>query len=405
MSSFDETVRGYLKPVLQFLDDPAITEVMINGPVEVWVEKGGRLFLTPAAFTEEGLSAAAKNIAQFVGRVLSNERPRLDARLPDGSRIHVILPPVSRKGTCIAIRKFFPRNLTMDDLIGFGTLDAGMAEFLERAVRGKITCIVAGGTSSGKTTLLNILARAIPDHERIVTIEDAAELRIDKPHVVPLETRPPDAHGKGGINIRDLLHSSLRLRPDRIIIGEVRGPEAFDLVQALNTGHGGSMCTTHANAPVSALRRIESLCLMSEVDLPLTAVRAQVASAIDVVICCARLPDGTRKLTHVAEVLPLDEKGEYRTRDLFRFEVEGRTPEGAIGGRFVMAGGEPVFAARIKAAYLTDVEEHEIEEVEPVGDGAEEPVDLGPEEISVVEPIERVERTAVTRKTRPPHRQ
>lgn len=357
MSMYSESLRAFLKPINAFLDDDSVTEVMINAPDEIWIERGGKVFRTDAKFTDEGLLAAARNIGQFVGRVLNDERPRLDARLPDGSRIHVVLPPVAKRGPVIAIRKFFQDKLGMEKLIGFGAATPQLARLIEAAVKLKLNVIVAGGTGSGKTTLLNVVGQYIPEDERIITIEDSAELQMNQPHIVGFESRPPDKFGKGEVTLGDLLNSSLRLRPDRIVVGEVRGGEAFYLLQAMNTGHGGSLATTHANTPVDTLRRIESLCLMSGIELPMVAVRAQVASAVNLVICCERLIDGSRKITHVAEVLPLNEKGEYRTQDLYLYTVTGKTPDGKLLGYHAPTGILPTFMGRLKSYGFGDMDE------------------------------------------------
>ncbi len=358
MSLYAESLRAFLRPIVQYLDDPNCTEILINGPQDVWVEMGGKLYKTDATFTEDGLLAAARNMAQYVGRPLSEERPRLDARLPDGSRIHVILPPVARCGTTISIRKFFPGGLTMDDLIEFGSITPEAARFLEACVLISQNLVVAGGTGSGKTTLLNVLSQYIPNEERIITIEDSAELRLHQDHVVPLEARPPDEKGRGAVTIRDLLHSSLRLRPDRIVIGEVRGGECFDLLQALNTGHGGSMTTTHANSPRETLTRLESLALLSGVELPLRAIRAQVAAAIQVVVCAARFVDGSRKITHISEVLPLDDRGDYRVQDIFVYTQTGRDEEGRVLGYLAPTGVLPTFHRKLLANGFEDMQDY-----------------------------------------------
>ncbi len=347
---FSESLRAFLKPVAAYLDDPAVTEIMINGPADVWIEKAGKLSKTAAVFTEEGLLAAARNLSQFVGRPLSEERPRLDARLPDGSRVHVVLAPLARKGTTVAIRKFARDKLSIDSLLTAGALSPRMARLLDAMVGARLNIVVSGGTGSGKTTLLNIVSRFIPDEERIVTLEDAAELQLQQPHIVSLEARPPDKNGKGAIDIGELLHSSLRLRPDRIVVGEVRGGEAFHLLQAMNTGHAGSLTTVHANTPIDTLRKLEALCLMSDVGLPLVAVRASVASAIQAVVCCERFRDGTRKLTHIAEVLPLDAHGEYRIQNLFSFVPSSRDDDGHIHGAHVPSGVAPTFLQQLQLA-------------------------------------------------------
>jgi pilus assembly protein CpaF len=296
-------------------------------------------------------------VAQFVGRPLSDERPRLDARLPDGSRIHVVLPPVARKGTTISIRKFFKDRLTIDGLFRFGSLSREMARLIEAIILSKLNVLVAGGTGSGKTTLLNVLSSFIPDEERILTIEDSAELQLSQSHLVSFESRPPDKFGKGAVDMGDLLHSSLRLRPDRIIVGEVRGGEAFHLMQALNTGHAGSLSTVHANSPTDTLRRLESLCLMSGVEMPLVAVRAQVASAIQVIVCCDRLSDGTRKITHVSEVLPLSDRGDYRTQHLWVYSALGKDEAGHAIGFHAPTGIVPQFIHRLRAHGFSDLED------------------------------------------------
>ncbi|HEY3358056.1 MAG TPA: CpaF family protein [Polyangia bacterium] len=354
MSLFSDSLRAFLRPVLPYLDDPTVSEILINAPAEVWFERKGRLQRAEATFTEDGLLAAARNMAQFVGRPLTDEQPRLDARLPDGSRIHVILPPIARRGACISIRKFHQGGLTIANLIESGSLTPELARFLQACVVTKRNMVVAGGTGSGKTTLLNILSTLIPDEDRIVTIEDSAELQIRKPHLVSLESRPADRNGRGTVTLRDLLMSCLRLRPDRIIVGEVRGGEAFELLQAMNTGHGGTLCTTHANTPLETLARLESLCLLSGVELPLRAVRSQVATALHIVIVAARLADGTRRVTHVGEVLPLDQRGDYRVQDLFVYTQTGRDEE-RVHGYMSPTGCLPTFRERLVAEGFSDI--------------------------------------------------
>ncbi len=355
MSMYGESLRAFLKPVLAYLDDASVSEIMINGPTDVWIEKKGQLTRTDAVFTEEGLLGAARNMAQFVGRLLNDERPRLDARLPDGSRIHIVIPPIARKGTTISIRKFFKDKLSPQSLINFGSLTQDMVRLIEAAVRVKLNMVVSGGTGSGKTTLLNILSQLIPDEERILTIEDSAELQLQQSHLVPFESRPPDKFGKGEVSMGHLLMSALRLRPDRIVVGEVRGAEAFDLMQAMNTGHGGSMATVHANTPTDTLRRLESLCLMSPVELPMVAVRAQVASAINFIVCCERLQDGSRKTIAVSEVMPLNDKGEYRTQDLWLYTPVAKDENGKILGYHGPTGVLPTFMAKAKAYGFADL--------------------------------------------------
>jgi pilus assembly protein CpaF len=357
MSLFSESLRAFLKPVVPFLDDPEVSEILINGPKEIWVERRGKLHKTEVAFTEEGLLAAARNMAQYVGRPLSDERPRLDARLPDGSRIHVVLAPVARRGTTISIRKFFPEKLTAAKLVKLGSMTPRLARLLEAAVGLRLNIVVSGGTGSGKTSLLNVLSQFIAADERILTIEDSAELQLTQPHIVGFESRPADRLGKGQVDIGDLLHSALRLRPDRIIVGEVRGGECFHLLQALNTGHGGTLTSAHANTPADTLRRLESLCLLSGVELPLIAVRAQVASAVHLIVCCERFADGSRKVTHVTEVLPLDERGEYRVQELVSYQQTSRDADGRVRGQFISHGVKPAFFARLAGSGFGDVDE------------------------------------------------
>ena len=357
MTMYTESLRAFLKPVLPYLDDESVSEIMINGPTDIWIERKGKLTRTDATFTEEGLIGAARNMAQFVGRTLTDERPRLDARLPDGSRIHVVIPPIARQGTTISIRKFFKEKLSIQSLLKFGSLTAPMARLIEAGIATKLNMLVAGGTGSGKTTLLNIVSSLIPDEERILTIEDSAELQLNQSHVVAFESRPPDKFGKGGVDMGDLLHSALRLRPDRIVVGEVRGGEAFHLMQAMNTGHGGSLATTHANTPTDTLRRVESLCLMSGIELPMVAVRAQVASAINFIICCERLHDGSRKTIALSEVLPLTEKGDYRTQDIFVFTPVAKDDDGHILGYHAPTGIIPNFVAKARAYGFPDLDE------------------------------------------------
>jgi pilus assembly protein CpaF len=355
MDIFTESLRAFLKPVLEFLDDATVTEIMINGPRSVWIERGGLLSRTTTTFTEDGLLAAARNMAQYVGRPLTEEQPRVDARLPDGSRIHIIVPPMARCGTVISIRKFHPGGLSINDLVRFGSLTPEAARFIEVLILNKQNIMVAGGTGSGKTTLLNVISNFIPNEERILTIEDSAELQLNQEHLVPLESRPPDRHGRNAVTIRDLLHSALRLRPDRIIIGEVRGGECFDLLQAMNTGHGGMLSTCHANSSIETLSRLESLALLADIGLPLRAVRSQVASGIDIVICSARLRDGSRKLTAISEVLPLTQQGDYRVQDLFIFTQTRSSRSERVKGYLSPTGLLPTFHHKLIADGFEDL--------------------------------------------------
>ena len=339
----------FLAPVREFLADDDVSEILVNGPDSVYVERGGRLEKTAAAFASEAsLRAAAANIAKSVGRLLDEANPRLDARLPDGSRVHAVIPPLSRVGTALAIRKFRRDSLTAARLLELGSVSPEGMSLVSALVKLRRNVMVSGATSSGKTSVLNVLSSFIPESERILVLEDASELQLQQSHVLPFETRRPDKSGRGEVTIRDLLHSALRLRPDRIVVGEIRGGEALDLLQALNTGHAGSMSTIHANSPIDCLRRLETCALLSGIDIPLTALRAQVASAVQAVVHVARLPDGSRKIVAVSEVLPLD-GGDYRARELFRWRTQRIAPDGKVEGTFELVE-EPSFAAEAAIA-------------------------------------------------------
>ena len=337
----------FLAPVREYLSDESVSEILINGPESVYIERSGKLEAVPARFvSESALRAAAMNIAKSVGRVLDDARPRLDARLPDGSRVHVVLPPLSRVGTVVAIRKFRKDLLTIGKMRELGTIDDDSVKLLRSIVLLHKNVVVSGATSSGKTSVLNALSAFIPEGERILVLEDATELQLQQRHVVSFETRKADKDDKGEVTIRDLMHSALRLRPDRVVIGEIRGGEALDLLQALNTGHAGSMSTIHANSPVDCLRRLETCALLSGIDIPLMALRSQVASAVDVVVHTARLADGSRKVTAISEVLPL-ENGDYKINDLQVWETESLLPDGTVKGVFVTKNS-PTFADQMK---------------------------------------------------------
>jgi len=329
---FSQTLREHLAPIAAALSDASISDILVNGAREIFIEKQGRLYRTEMQFEDErALDAAVRNIAQFVGKTVTSEEPLLDARLPDGSRVTVIMPPVARSGIYLAIRKFQREVMHMQRLIQLGTVDTETAQFLTACVMSSRNIIVCGGTGSGKTSLLNVISAAIPEDQRILVLEDSTELQLQQPHVIGLETRPPDRFDRGEVTMRELLRASLRMRPDRIVIGEVRGPEALDLIQAMTSGHRGSMSTTHANNPFDCLARLETLCLMSDVELPLHALRSQIASSVDLVIQIARFPDGSRKVTHVSEVLALTKDVEYQVQDLYRYRVVARGNEGPIG--------------------------------------------------------------------------
>ncbi len=326
----------FLAPIKEFLGDDDVSEILINGPNQVYVEKKGKLEKTSAVFpSEPALRAAASNIAKSVGRMLNDDNPRLDARLPDGSRVHAVIPPLARCGTVIAIRKFKKDTLSIEKMLSYGSVSEDGVLLIKALVALHKNVIVSGGTSSGKTSVLNALSSFISNNERVLVIEDASELQLQQEHAVCFETRKADKNGNGEVTIRDLIHSSLRLRPDRLVIGEIRGGEALDLLQALNTGHAGSMSTIHANTPLDCLFRLETCALLSGVEIPLMALRSQVASAIDAVVHTARLSDGSRKIIGISEVLPLKD-GEYRTRDLIGWQTESIDADGKIHGQFVL---------------------------------------------------------------------
>ena len=350
MGVFENSIATFLAPIAEYLADESVSEVLINGPKEIWVERKGKLERTNTEFQDEtALQAAIRNIAQSVGRKIDEENPALDARLPDGSRIHAVLPPSARSGTTIAIRKFAKAaELTFDKLIGYGSISPEGAEFLTICVKLGKNIIVSGGTGSGKTTFLNLLGALMPTHERLMVVEDASELQITADHVVCFETKAANVEGKGALNIRDLVRSAMRLRPDRIIVGEVRGPEALDLITVMNTGHGGSMGTTHANTPMDALVRLETLAMMGDTTIPIGALRRQIAGAIHLVVQAKRMGDGSRKISDIAEVLGVDEHGQYKVQSIFKFVQKGKTAEGKILGEMEGCGVLPTFYSEIE---------------------------------------------------------
>jgi pilus assembly protein CpaF len=340
---FAETVFQFLEPIRPFLEDPAVSDIMINGPSQIFVERKGLLFLTEAKFESgEALMAALRNVAQFVGKHIDENRPILEGRLPDGSRIEAVLPPAAPDGPAISIRRFFKETLTAQRLVDFGAMTQDAAFALRSFVQAKMNIIIAGGTGSGKTSMLNALSSFIPEGERVVVIEDSREVQLQRTHVVQLEARPPDPKGRGEVTIRDLFKATLRLRPDRIILGEIRSGEALDLVQAMTSGHGGCLATVHATYPRDTLTRLETMCMMSDVKMPLVAMRLQLASGVNLLVQVSRLQDGSRKITHITEVIGFDmASGAYTLQDLFVRDYHQRGPNGEIVSDLVPTGNAP----------------------------------------------------------------
>jgi pilus assembly protein CpaF len=335
-------------PLERLLADETVTEVMVNGPYDIWVERRGRLHATAARFTDEShLRRIINKMVAQVGRRIDESSPMVDARLPDGSRVNAIIPPLSLSGPLVTIRKFSRQRLSPADLIQMGTLSTETVEFIQRCVLAELNVLISGGTGSGKTTLLNALSTAIPDSSRIVTIEDAAELRLNQRHVLRLEARPKNIEGQGEIAIRELVRNSLRMRPDRIIVGEVRGAEALDMLQAMNTGHDGSLSTIHANSPRDALARVETMVLMAGYDLPVRAIRQQVASALDMIIHLERLQDGSRRVTSITEVGRM-ESDVITLSELFKFTVDEVLPDRTVVGGLRTCGLRPTFLSKFE---------------------------------------------------------
>ena len=335
-------------PITALLADKNVTEIMVNGPNHVYIEQQGKLVLTDAKFKNDNhVMHVIKKIVAPIGRRIDESSPMVDARLPNGSRVNAIIPPLAIDGPSITIRKFAEDPFKVEDLINFGTLSSKMAELLKYCVEGRLNIVVSGGTGSGKTTTLNVLSSFIPDVERIVTIEDAAELQLSQIHVVRLETRPANIEGKGEVSIRDLVKNSLRMRPDRIIIGEVRSGETLDMLQAMNTGHDGSLTTGHANSPRDMLARLETMVLMSGMNLPIKAIRDQTASAIDLIIQQSRLMDGSRRITHITEVQGM-EGDVIILQDIFKYEQKGLDNKGKVKGEYVFTGIMPKFLEKFK---------------------------------------------------------
>lgn len=347
---FNEALR--LGPLEDLLADDSVTEIMVNGPGKVYVERHGKLQLTDRQFMDDAsVMAVIERIVSPIGRRIDESQPYVDARLADGSRVNAIIPPLALSGPTVTIRKFARRTLTPEDFVRFGTWTPNAAEFMKACVRMRKNIIVAGGTGSGKTTLLNLLSGFIPPDERIVTVEDAAELRLEQPHVVRLEARPPNIEGRGAVTIRDLVKNCLRMRPDRIIVGECRGGEALDMLQAMNTGHDGSLTTVHANSPRDVIARLETMVLMSGMELPSRAIREQIASAVDIIIHESRLSDGARKVVAISEVTGLEGQNVVM-QEIFAFRQSGVDEHGRVLGAFRPTGAVPAFFEQLKSRGL-----------------------------------------------------
>lgn len=337
-------------PIEEYFNEPQVSEIMVNGADQVFIEKNGELILTDLKFdNNDHVRFAINHIINPMGRYVNRKHPLSDSRLPDGSRVNAIIPPVSPNGPCITIRRFLKDKLTVEQLVELGSLTPPIAEFLSICVQASLNIIVAGNTSSGKTTLLNNLVQYIPDWERIVTIEDSAELNLHQTHVVTLEAQPADYRGEGAVTIRDLVRNALRMRPDRIVVGEVRGGEALDMLQAMNTGHDGSLTTIHSNSPRDTIARLETMALMSGLEIPISALRKQISSAINLIVQLSRFPDGSRRLTHISEVVGME--GEIITMtDLFVFQQTGIDQNKRIVGEFRPTGLRPSFSQALELA-------------------------------------------------------
>jgi pilus assembly protein CpaF len=339
-----------LGPIDKLLREPDGGDILVNGPFDVWIERGGKLEPSPVRFrNDDHVLQVIDRIVSRIGRRIDDSCPMVDARLPDGSRINAVIPPLSLRGPALSIRRFSAEPLTCEKLIHYKALTLEMAQLMEAAVKGKLNIVVSGGTGSGKTTLLNALSGFIPDSDRMITIEDAAELRLQQRHVLPLETRPANVDGKNGVSMRDLVRNALRMRPDRIIIGECRGPEALDMLQAMNSGHEGSLTSLHANSPRDALTRLETMMLMAGFDVPIKALRRQIQSAVNLIIQADRLAGGVRKVTSITEVVGM-EGDVIVTQEIFAYHQRGIDSQGRAVGSFIATGVRPAFAARLEAA-------------------------------------------------------
>ena len=337
----DEAVG--LGPLEKFLDDDSITEIMVNNYAEVFIESAGKLIQSDQCFSgHHAVLSVIERIITPIGRRIDESSPMVDARLKDGSRVNAVIPPLALKGPSITIRKFAKKKLQFGDLVAFNSVSQEMVDFLHTCVTSRKNIIVSGGTGSGKTTLLNVLSNFIPDTERIITVEDAAELKLDQPNLISLEAKPANVEGKGQVSIRDLVKNTLRMRPDRIVVGECRGGEALDMLQAMNTGHDGSLTTAHANSPRDVLSRLEVMVLMAGMDLPITAIREQVSSAVDVIVQQTRFPCGSRKITKITEVVGI-ESGTIQLQDIFEFQQFGFGEDGKVKGEFTPSGFIPSF--------------------------------------------------------------
>ncbi|MGM0754156.1 MAG: CpaF family protein [Bacillota bacterium] len=352
VESVEDELLGY-GPITPLLEDPSISEVMVNGPHQIYYEQHGKLIRSSVTFRDDQhVQRIIEKIVSPIGRRVDESSPMVDARLPNGSRVNAIIPPLSLIGPIVTIRKFSDTPFSVEDLTQFGTLNQDMAEFLEVCVLGRLNIFISGGTGSGKTSTLNVLSSFIPHDERIVTIEDAAELQLSQDHIISLESRPTNIEGKGEITIRDLVRNALRMRPDRIVVGEVRGAEALDMLQAMNTGHDGSLSTGHANSPRDMLARLETMVMMAGFDLPVRAIREQIANALDVIVQQVRLKDGSRKITHITEVQGME--GETIVlQDLFHYKETGWSHDGKVQGRFVSTGIRPTFIEQLEGNGLT----------------------------------------------------
>ena len=346
---FKNAIRNFLGPVIEFLEDPTVTEVLINGPKEIFIERAGKLIKTDAQFVnEDDLLAAVNSIAQSVGRRISPKEPTLDARLPDGSRIHVVVPPVARSGTTVSIRKFTQTKMTLKDCVEKGTLTADAAQFLDLCMYLGKNVLVSGGTGSGKTTLLSVLASRIPKAQRVIVIEDSSELQIEYEHLVFFETQMADAQGIGEVDMQDLVKSSLRLRPDRIIVGEVRSSEALDLINAMNTGHKGCLGTIHANTPEDAMVRLEGLAMGGDSKISERALQHLIGAAVDIIVQISRFPDGSRRVKNISEVLGHDGKS-YQVEHIFDLGQLKKAADGRLSGQLQPVGHVPSFMDEIEA--------------------------------------------------------